>query len=364
MKLNEITIVLDQLLLDPNNPRFADISDDTLNIPRERYIEEAIQKQAYDKMMNPKFDVISLANSIMTVGFYPVDKIVTSKIDTSNYVVIEGNRRTAALKYILRQHELGQTTLSAEEIADLSNISIMVVDEQEEQLGYIGKIIQGIRNVSGIKEWEAFQKAQFINDMIDKGKEPGNISKMIGMQVKEINRYYRTYQVMLNFKRDEEYGSKWKPNYFSYFDEILKKPALREFLGWNPDDFIFENISNLKRLYDWILPDDDKNSTINDAKEVRRLPELIYDHTALTYLDDKNLQKAINYIEQKNFNTTGISITECISRIHSAIDGFKNLIAESLENEINDEEIDEIEKGINDMKTQLSRVKTLRTNGQ
>lgn len=363
MKLNKITVHIENLLLDPNNPRFADISDDTLNIPIERYHEEAIQKQAYDKMMNPKFDVVSLANSIMTVGYLPVDSIVSAKYDSNKYVIIEGNRRASAIKYILKLHAMGQTTLAIEQITALKEIDILVVDKEDEELESIGKIIQGIRNVSGIKEWDAFQKAQFINDMIDKGKLPGTISKMIGMPVKDVNRYYKTYKVMLNFKYDEEYGAKWKPNYFSYFDEMLKKPALRDYLGWDEDKYVFENNKNLKRLYEWIVPDDEGNVTLNDAKDIRKLPELVVDNTTLNYLDDRNLQKAMNYIEQKYFQTKKVSVNDCISRIKTAIEAFKNLIAESMEKEITDDEFAEIENGIHQITGQLKRIKTLRNNG-
>ena len=101
MKLEKVTVEIDNLLLDPNNPRFADISDDALNIDKSRFSEPAIQTAAYEKMTNPKFDTITLANSIATVGFVPVDNIVVVKLNETQYYVIEGNRRTTAIKYLL-----------------------------------------------------------------------------------------------------------------------------------------------------------------------------------------------------------------------------------------------------------------------
>jgi hypothetical protein len=111
MKLDKITVEIENLLLDPNNPRFADISDDVLNIDKSRYSEPTIQAVAYEKMTNPKFDTITLANSIATVGFVPVDNIVVARINDTQFYVIEGNRRTTAIKYLLKQHTLGQTTI-------------------------------------------------------------------------------------------------------------------------------------------------------------------------------------------------------------------------------------------------------------
>jgi hypothetical protein len=363
MKLDKITVEIDNLLLDPNNPRFADVSDDVLNIDKSRYSESIIQAVAYEKMTNPKFDIITLANSIATVGFVPVDNIVVARINDTQFYVIEGNRRATAIKYLLKQHALGQTTIDEASVDKLRQLDVLVVDDTENATEFVGMIIQGIRNVSGIKEWDAFQKAQFINDMIDKGKQPGEISKTIGMSVKEINRYYKTYSVMLQFKTDEEYTTKWKPSFFSHFDEVLKKPALRNFLQFNDNTFRFDNIINLKRFYDWISPDEEGKSTITDAHNVRRLSELIDDKTALNYLDDRNLDKAINYINQKNFNQNKTTATECVNKILDAIGAFKNILAEGLEKELNDDEFNELSVGIESMIDNFKRVKTLKNNG-
>lgn len=364
MNLEKKTVKIDNLLLDPNNPRFADISDDVLNIEKSRYSEPTIQALAYEKMINPKFDVITLANSIATVGFIPVDNIVVAKLNENQYYVIEGNRRLTAIKYLLKQYAIGQTTIEETEIKKLQEISILVVNDEENATEYVGMLIQGIRNVSGIKEWGAFQKAQFINEMIEKGKQPGEISRTIGMSVREINRYYKTYSVMLQFKSDEEYTTKWTPSFFSHFDEVLKKPALRNYLDFNQETFRFDNITNLKRFYEWIVPDEEGRVTVSDAHNVRKLSELINDDLALNYLDDKNLDKAINYINQKYFNEDKVTAAECLNKINDAISALKNILAEGLEKELSDEELGEIKVGIESMLNNYKRVETLKNNGQ
>jgi hypothetical protein len=360
MKLSKISIEIENLLLDPNNPRFADISDESLNIPFTRFSDTEIQKNAFNKMMNPRFDVISLANSIETVGFVPVDNIVTKKCNGSSLVVVEGNRRVTAIKHIINQYKIGQSLLTEDKINELSVIDVLVIDTVEDETESIGKIIQGIRNVSGIKEWDAYQKAQFISEMIEKGKAPGVISKMIGMSVKDINRYYKTYSAMSQFKSDDEYSSKWKHSYFSYFDEVLKRPVLRTYLGWEEEKFLFMNQNNLHRFYDWIVPEDETPAAITDARDVRYLVSLVGEEKSLIYLDEKNLQKAINLVEQKNFNTNKITLPDCIERINSAIEAFKNIIAEGLDTQMSKEDIEEVSKSIDSMKNQINRIKILK----
>ncbi len=360
MILTPVSVSIDHILLDPNNPRFADISDESLNIPQSKFSDEKVQKSAYDKMMHPRFDVQSLAASIETVGFFKVDNLVARKIDDDNYVVVEGNRRTTAIKHLLNQHSLGQSILSDEAITKLRTIEILVIEGEIEDIEDVSKVIQGIRNVSGIKEWDAYQKAQYINDLIGKGKSPATISKMIGMSVREINRYYKTFSVMSQFKKDEEYSSYWKHSFFSHFDEVLKRPALRNFMGWNEESYLFENQENTRRFYEWLAPDEEGNIALSDAHNVRQLVHLVHEPVALNYLDDRNLQKAMNYIEQKNFNAQKVTLTECMGKITNAIEAFKNIVAEGLEADMSNDEVNDLKSSIAEMKKQLDRIAILK----
>ena len=360
MSLQKVNATIDNILLDPNNPRFADISEDSLNVPEARYIDATVQDEAYKKMLHPKFDVITLAKSIETVGFIPVDNIVVKRLgDTNQYVVVEGNRRATAIKYLIKEFQRGQSILTGDKIAELATLNVLEIDPVTASSNYFGMVIQGIRNVSGIKEWDAFQKAQFINNMVDKGKEPGTISKMLGMQIKDVNRYYKTYAAMMQFKQDEEYGSYFKNSLFSHFDELVKKPALRKYYGWNEDTFHFDDIDAIRRFYDWLTPDDDGNVTFSDAKEIRKLAYLVNDSPALNFLDDKNLQKAVNYVESKTFNKV-VTFDECMGKINSAIDAFKNILGEEYEGKLSDEEVANLEVALTEMNAKLTKIKRLK----
>jgi hypothetical protein len=364
MSLQKVTVPIDNILLDPNNPRFADISEDSLNVPEARTNDAMVQEEAYKKMLHPKFDVITLAKSIETVGFIPVDNIVVKRLaDTDKYIVVEGNRRTTAITYLIKEFQRGQSILGAEKIAEISTLDVLEIDPVTAANDYFGMVIQGIRNVSGIKEWDAFQKAQFINNMIDKGKEPNTISKMLGMQVKDVNRYYKTYSAMMQFKQDNEYGSYFKNSLFSHFDELVKKPALRIYFEWNDDTFQFDNIDGIRRFYDWLTPDEDGNVTFSDAREIRKLADLINDPPALTFLDDKNLQKGINYVESKTFNKV-VTFDECMNKINNAIDAFKNILGEEYEGKLSDEEVTNLEAAITEMNGKLQKIKKLKASEQ
>ncbi|RJS74955.1 hypothetical protein CW712_05640 [Candidatus Bathyarchaeota archaeon] len=96
------------ILLDPNNPRLAEIGGQE---PEEGIDEDRVQEDAF-RRLKEEVGIDDLRSSIATVGFLPISMLVVRKHlkDGSNkYVVIEGNRRIAAIKWILREAPPGIT---------------------------------------------------------------------------------------------------------------------------------------------------------------------------------------------------------------------------------------------------------------
>ena len=124
-QLESIDVDLDNILLDPNNPRFAEIDSTDGKINESRYAEERIKENTYRKMKQ-NFDVDVLANTIKELGFLPLDKIIVRKWNFADnkYVVIEGNRRIAALKSILEQHANGTLDLTQEQIDNYTKLNV------------------------------------------------------------------------------------------------------------------------------------------------------------------------------------------------------------------------------------------------
>ena len=99
-------ICIHKLFLDPNNPRFLDFEDEIGLVPDERITEENVQSYAMERMS--KFDLRELKDSVAEVGFLPMDKMVVRPIGDGNFVVVEGNRRLAAVKSLLGDHQRGR----------------------------------------------------------------------------------------------------------------------------------------------------------------------------------------------------------------------------------------------------------------
>jgi hypothetical protein len=77
--LTPARLQLQDLLLDPNNPRFSELGEALHVIPEARFAEPKVQSNTFDKMKDSAFDVAELRDTIKTIGFLPMDRVVVRK---------------------------------------------------------------------------------------------------------------------------------------------------------------------------------------------------------------------------------------------------------------------------------------------
>ena len=262
--LREVEVAIEDLYLDPNNPRFADLADRVQPIARDRIMEQGVQRKALDRILDDRFEVTQLKDSIRTIGFLPVDRLVVTRLpQLGKYVVIEGNRRVGAIKSLLDDHKNGEADLSAEVLASLQNLPVLVLEEEDAaKQEHIARVLQGVRHVSGIRPWGPYQQAQIVAMMLDDGKDMAEICETLGLPKKRINILRRSFYALAQMRADDDYGDKAKPALFSSFDEILRLPIVRDnWLEWDDEHNKFLNEEHRKMLYAWLVgsEDDDGN---------------------------------------------------------------------------------------------------------
>ena len=244
----------DQILIDPNNPRYFDLRDHE-RIPCDRYDELQIQVDATTKLFEVE-DTRSVRQSILTNGFMNFEYIVVKPYrETDKYVAIEGNRRLAAINRIREDYAHGRlaTGRGYEDVAkSLGEIDVLVFSGTETE----EKIIQGIRHVAGPKEWRPYQQALLIQDLREtQGLSFDNIREALGLGPTIVRRLYNTLKAFEQMRADEEYLDLADRELFSLFHEILGRPSLREWLDWSDDEYQFLNVTNRKHIYRMITVD-------------------------------------------------------------------------------------------------------------
>ena len=128
-----LMVDLDDQLLDPNNPRFSELGEERNSVAESRFADPKVQANTFEKMRHERFDVNELRDTIKTLGFLPMDRIVVRRwkvaSEPAKYVVIEGNRRVTALRWLIQLHDNGKETFSEERLRNLQRIECLVLDD-------------------------------------------------------------------------------------------------------------------------------------------------------------------------------------------------------------------------------------------
>lgn len=279
-ELKPTTIEISEIFLDPNNPRFTKTRG---KVTEKKITNEAVQAKALEYIS--KFGIDDLINSILRNGFLPLDRIVVREISgfAGKYVVVEGNRRTAAIKLLRDRIETGE--VDEEEYGEDVLDELMESTKNIECLVYTGTetsdiawILQGVRHIGGIKEWAPAQQAELVTKEVDEnGLSARQVGEMLGISTQRVNRLYRGYKGLRQMLDDEEYMERAQKDYFTLFEQAYQKTGVREWLGWNNSKGVYENTPNLKKFYEMISPDpqNDDRRRIHNPNQITSLERLV-----------------------------------------------------------------------------------------
>lgn len=288
---SEDKISYENLLLDPNNYRFQDRSDFQMADER-RFHEVSVQARAYGRIKDDS--LTQLKNSIIHNGFLPVERLVIRPYEfiEGKYVVLEGNRRLAALRWIAEDHAAG-VTIPESVMQDLERVPVIIVNQQEGDSAFY-EALMGIRHVSGIKEWGGYQRARLVALMRDRHElDTGEVADRLGMTRHEVNRRYRAYSALEQMKNDEDYGDYAESTLYPLFHEAVAQPVVREWLGWDENSGNFTNAETLHIFYDMLTPSDSEEGRQREPKigsylQVRELRHILPNSEAKRILIDPN----------------------------------------------------------------------------
>lgn len=239
---------IDRLLFDPNNFRFQD-EEGYVVADESRFSEPTVQDRAYRRLRAE--GILELKNSILANGFLTVERLVVRPFGREDkFVVVEGNRRLAALRWIKEDHEAG-LNVRDDVLKVLESIPVVTIDAGESSSAYLA--IMGVRHVGGIKQWGGYQRAKLVTDLRDEHSlEVADIANRLGMTRNEVNRRYRAFKALQQMQEDEEFMDEATSNMYPIFHEALALPAVRSWLNWNDEETRFEDTEQLRLFYSLI----------------------------------------------------------------------------------------------------------------
>jgi ParB-like chromosome segregation protein Spo0J len=286
VQLVDRTFSLHELCLDPNNPRYADLGVSKV-VPESKVAEESVQATALARMLEDRFEVEQLKESIEKMGFLRVDRMVVVGLpgDGSDprYMVVEGNRRLAAMKSLMNEVASGEVDLLPEIDASLQAIPVLEITggasaEREEH----ARNLQGIRHIAGVKPWGPYQQALAVGRMIEEGLSVATIKSALGLSAQRVNLLRGVFLGMKQMREDPEFTDSVKPEFFSHFVEALNRPQIREWLDWNKEKGCIESETARRQFYQLIVGMENEEGEIQDpkiidAKDFRLLPQIMGD---------------------------------------------------------------------------------------
>ena len=194
---------LDDLFLDSKNPRLG-----------RHNVEQGLSQEEVLGLMKD-WALEELAASFLESGFWSQEALIVVREPMKKkqvLVVVGGNRRLAALKMIHRTREGLETSTKWRNL--IQNYPVMAFTRLE-KIPYILKpnresvtTFLGFRHVTGIKEWNPAEKAQFIAHLIeDEHLNYEQVGRRIGSKTPYVRLNYISYRLLLqmgNADRSDE----------------------------------------------------------------------------------------------------------------------------------------------------------------
>lgn len=171
----------DQLYLDDANPRLIDRGGSQAELLATMWSDFAVEE---------------VALSIAANGYWDYEPLVVAT-EANRLIVIEGNRRLAAVKILLSPEDrvrVGATNLpelSDERRAELAELPV-VDSSREDAWKYIG-----FKHVNGPQAWQSYSKAQYISWVHNDLEVPlDKVAETIGDTHSTVQRLYRALMTL------------------------------------------------------------------------------------------------------------------------------------------------------------------------
>lgn len=273
---------LSQLALDPENPR----------LPRDSVSDTASDDQLLPEFVK-RYNLLELARSIADKGFTPHHAeallVIAHPSREDHFVVVEGNRRLAALKLLTSQkcrEAAGATSLEWGVLADkasqqrLDPVPAVVYSDRRTLDDYLG-----FRHITGPRPWRPEAKARYIAQLLGSDKTIDEVVRRIGSNRRTVRRFAEAHAIYTQ-ALDAGIPMDEAERGFGVFYNALDQEGVRNFLGLDrqvtitglPNSPVPErHLDDLRTLLELLFGDSSQNleSVIHESRELRKLGQVL-----------------------------------------------------------------------------------------
>ena len=240
------------------------VSELSFDLKNPRLFEYELSQNASDidviRVLWDAMDVRELVLSVCASGFFQHEPLIVSQEHGRN-IVIEGNRRLAAVKLLLDPQLVSKLELNIPTITEVIKNTLhklpVIIDTRENAWRYLG-----FKHVNGPAKWSSFAKSQYIGDVHRTyGVSLEDIASQIGDTHRTVQRLFRGLNVIEQaervnaFDRSDRYARHFS---FSHLYTGLDYDGISSFIGLRPETdetdepVPAERVGELRELCLWL----------------------------------------------------------------------------------------------------------------
>ena len=221
---------LGSLFLDPNNFRFLD-HPEYRPIAAENLFDGDVQRRTTGFVLGRHQESVrDLIDSIKANGWLDIDPILVERRDKGRFVVVEGNRRLATLKYLQNRYQEDAIDLGNLDPTTFSSFPVVLYQDAKERDRLV---MMGLHHISGKRRWPAINRARAMEQLLQHFHNDADaVCQALGVSKREFNLSVRTLALVDTYK-ESDYGDQLQSDQYSLFREILKSEPMRAWLGWD-----------------------------------------------------------------------------------------------------------------------------------
>lgn len=302
-------------LLDDQNPRLPEHKQGATQTEILQYLHE--------------HDVLDeLIDSYIENGFFANEPLlVIAAEESARWIVVEGNRRTAALMCLLGTPVAQEAGLAVDietrqipsgRLDELRSIPVFQLQNRDEVSRYLG-----FRHISGLKTWGAEAKARYLWLQVERAARTGSaspfydIGRQVGSNAAGVRTAYNAFNLLRGAERlgvdaDIDYVKRER---FGVWTRLLGTANVLEFMGLPRARAVaYEDVKRraeylepeptAKILADLKPPEGRTKAVLTDSRDVTNYSDVLGNKRAYAVLQEYgNLSLAVQVVEQGQLST-------------------------------------------------------------
>jgi hypothetical protein len=234
-------VSLRSLFLDPNNFRIIH-EPDQKQVPDAEVKNRDVMQRTMRLLCGDKNQNIQdLIESFKSNGYLRVDQILVRELPGGGLLVVEGNRRVAALKFLQQEHESKGIDLGQLNPETFSQVPVVLYTDGDEVHHLT---LMALKHISGNKKWGEWNQAQLLESLHKThGLGEDEICRRIGISKVELRRSLRALSMVDEYQASD-YGDQFNEAMFPIFRHAVRSAALKDWLEWDDGDRQIHNTAN------------------------------------------------------------------------------------------------------------------------